>query len=276
MWKGKPPRVQMQTTKHTYADDHPATADRINSILDAQFDSFVFMTSSTDDLKSVPRVSVKVNLVDHDNNSKDGPRAVTVKALADTGASHCIISEKMWRDMGCDSKHLSPSSLSLGAANSTNIPVLGVATVKILVVDLPAHYTTTTAAICAGTGEEMFLSKSVLVKLGIVHNTIIDEKVSISYVSKESCACTVRTAAPAPPSKPPVALTEANRQQLQDYLLEYYASSMFNNCTHQKLPGMAGEPLRVHIDEKIPPTTVNRPSTVSVHWEKKVKAALDA
>ena len=130
MWKGKPPRVQMQTTKHTYTDDHPATADRINSILDAQFDSFVFMTSSTDDLKSVPRVSVKVNLVDHDNNSKDGPQAVTVKALADTGASHCIISEKMWRDMGCDSKHLSPSSFSLSAANSTNIPVLGVATVS--------------------------------------------------------------------------------------------------------------------------------------------------
>ena len=36
---------------------------------------------------------------------------------------------------------------------------------------------------------------------------------------------------------------------------------------------MAGEPLRVHIDEKIPPTAVNRPSTVSVHREKKVKAA---
>ena len=75
----------------------------------------------------------------------------------------------MWRDMGCNSKHLSPSSLSLGAANSTNIPMLGVATIKILVVDLPAHHTTTTAAICTRTGEEMFLSKLVLVQLGIVH-----------------------------------------------------------------------------------------------------------
>ena len=34
--------------------------------------------------------------------------------------------------------------------------------------------------------------------------------------------------------------------------------------------------MRVLIDEKIPPTAVNRPSTVSFHWEKKVKAALDA
>ena len=73
--------------------------------------------------------------------------------------------------MGCEGKHLSPSSLRLCAANSTSIPVLGVATVKILVADLPTHYTTTIAAVCAGTEEDMFLSKSVLMELGIVHNT---------------------------------------------------------------------------------------------------------
>ena len=123
----------------------------------------------------------------------------------------------MWRDMGCDSKHLSPSSLTLGAANSTNIPMLGVVTVKILAVDLPAHYTTTIAAICTGTGEDMFLSKSVLIKLGIVHNAfpkVIEEKVSISSVSEESCACMVRITAPAPPNKLPIPLTEENRKQL--------------------------------------------------------------
>ena len=106
---------------------------------------------------------------------------------------------------------------------------------KILVVDSPAHYTTTTAVICAGTGEEMFLSKSVLVKLGIVHDTfpkVIEEKSTISSVSDENCDCTVQTTAPAPPSKPTMPLTEANRQQLQYYLLQYYASSTFNNCTH--------------------------------------------
>ena len=125
----------------------------------------------------------------------------------------------------------------------------------------------------------MFLSKSVLMKLGIVHDAfpeVIKEKVNISSVSEETCTCSVRTAAPPPPTTPPVPLTEVNRKQLQDYLLEYYASSMFNNCTHQMLPGKAGEPLRVHMDENIPPTVVNRPSTVSCHWEKKVKAALDA
>ena len=100
--------------------------------------------------------------------------------------------------MKCSSKHLSPFSLTLGAANSTSIDVLGVVTIKVVVVDSPAHHTTTIAAVCAGTGENMFLSKSVLVQLGIVHNSfpkVIEEKVNISSVSGENCECTVRTAA---------------------------------------------------------------------------------
>ena len=108
--------------------------------------------------------------------------------------------------MRCSSKHLPPSSLTLGAANSTSIDVLGVATVKILVVDSLAHHTTTIAAVCAGTGEDRFLSESKLIELGIVHDTfpkIIKEKVNISSVSEESCDCTVRTAAPAPASSRP-------------------------------------------------------------------------
>ena len=79
--------------------------------------------------------------------------------------------------------------------NSTSIPVLGVATVRILVVDSPAHYTI--AAVCADTEEDMFLSKSVLMELGIVHDAlpkVIREKVNICSVSEESCASTVRTA----------------------------------------------------------------------------------
>ena len=119
--------------------------------------------SSTDELKSVPRVNVKVTLADEVVTSDDGPQAVTVNALADTGASHCIISERVWKDMKCSNKHLSPSSLTLGTANSTSIDVLGVVTIKIVVVDSLAHHSTTIAAVCAGTGENMFLSKSVLV-----------------------------------------------------------------------------------------------------------------
>ena len=39
---------------------------------------------------------------------------------------------------------------------------------------------------------------------------------------------------------------------------------------------MSGAPMRVSIDKNATPTVINRPSIVSHHWEKKVKADLDA
>ena len=108
----------------------PPQTGSTNAISNAQFDGYVLQMSSTDELKSVPRVNVKVTLADKVATSDDGPRAVTVNALADTGASHCIISERVWKDMKCCSKHLSPSSLTLGVANSTSIDVLGVVTIN--------------------------------------------------------------------------------------------------------------------------------------------------
>ena len=65
-----------------------------------------------------------------------------------------------WKNMGCNNDQLSPSSLKLGAANSTNIPVLGEATVRIMVEDSPEHSTTTIAAVCACRQEEIIFIKS--------------------------------------------------------------------------------------------------------------------
>ena len=83
--------------------------------------------------------------------------------------------------MGCSNDQLVPSSLKLGAANSTNIPVLGEATVQIMVEDSPEH--TTTAAVYACTQEEIILSKVVLMDLNIVHEAFprVVEKASSIY-----------------------------------------------------------------------------------------------
>ena len=169
--------------------------------------------------------------------------------------------------------------MKLGATNSTNIPVLGEATVRITVEGSPNNSTTTTADVCACTQEEIILLKAVLMELNIVHEdfpSVLEKADGISSVADTSCPCIPRTTAPPPPTAPLVPLQENNREQIKKFLLEYYASSTFNNCTHQPLPGMDGELLHVHINKDVPPTAVNRPSTVSVHWEKQVKAALEA
>ena len=243
-------------------------------------DEYILQVADVKDKKSVPRIRVTLGYAGQRNDDKAGPTStVSVNGLADTGASSCVINESVWRRMGFSNEQLSPSSMKLGAANSTNIPVLGEATVRITVDDSPDNSTTTTAAVCACTNEDIILSKAVLMELKIVHEdfpSVISSTEGISSVDETSCPCIPRTTAPPPPPAPPVPLQENNREQIEKYLLEYYASSTFNNCTHQPLPGMDGEPLRVHINKDMPPTAVNRPSTVSVHWEKQVKAALEA
>ena len=94
---------------------------------------------------------------------------------------------------------------------------------------------------------------------------MIEDVGSVNSAATESCPYRPRVTAPPPPllpPPPPMALTEDNRHALENYLLEYYASSTFNNCTHQQLPGMAGAPLRVHIDSLMPATARNLNLTV--------------
>ena len=67
-----------------------------------------------------------------------------------------------------------------------------------------------------------------------------------------------------PPPRPtqspsPSPATEVNRALLQQWLLDYYASSTFNTCEHQLLPLMHG------------PRCISGP----LHWQADVKADLD-
>ena len=63
------------------------------------------------------------------------------------------------------------------------------------------------------------------------------------------CGCPKRTPPPPLPC-PPVPPTDANRHQLQKFLLDYYKSSTFNICPHQPWLSISGPPMEL----MIPPT----------------------
>ncbi|MEL6804838.1 MAG: hypothetical protein AAFO91_13770, partial [Bacteroidota bacterium] len=52
-------------------------------------------------------------------------------------------------------------------------------------------------------------------------------------------------------------------------------SSTFNTCTHQSLPMMSGEKLRLSIEENAQPVAYHRPIPVPIHWRDEVKKGLD-
>ena len=80
---------------------------------------------------------------------------------------------------------------------------------------------------------------------------------------------------PPPPTTLPYPATEANREKLEQYLLDHYRSSTFNVCEHQSLPMMQGPPLRLMIDPQATPKAHHSPIPVPLHWQEEVKAGLD-
>ena len=94
----------------------------------------------------------------------------------------------------------------------------------------------------------------------------------------ETCNCPRRPTGPPPlPTSLPPGFTgtDAEVQQLKAWLLEYYGSTSFNVCEHQKLPKMTGPPLRLNMDPEATPVAVHKPASVPLHWRDKVKSDLD-
>ena len=65
-------------------------------------------------------------------------------------------------------------------------------------------------------------------------------------------------------------------ERAQEWMLDYYASSAFNNCPHQPLPLMSGmPPLKILVKEGATPYAIHKPATIPVHWMEQVRADLE-
>lgn len=93
---------------------------------------------------------------------------------------------------------------------------------------------------------------------------------------KASCGCPLRTSSPSLPQRIPLPATSENREELEKWIKEYFASSAFNTCTHQKLQTMTGEALNVTFLNDHHPIAVHKPIPIPHHWKDAVKAQLDA
>ena len=74
------------------------------------------------------------------------------------------------------------------------------------------------------------------------------------------CKCPMRMRPPEPPSTLPMAATEENVPKLKKWIIERYASSAFNTCTHQFLPLVESSLLlRLLVDPTVTPKAVHKP-----------------
>ena len=211
-----------------------------------------------------------------------------VSAMADTGCQTCLVGLKIVKKLGLSTKELIPVDLKMHAADNHNIHILGATILRLSGVNSKGEEISTRQMVyVTDKTNKLFLSREACTDLGIIPHrfptmdetevTNPDNSISATTTCppQRECQCPKRTTPPQTPTSLPYPATEANREKLQQYLLDYYSSSTFNTCEHQTLPLMEGPPMRLMIDPHAAPTAYHSPIPVPLHWQDDVKAGLD-
>ncbi|GFO32369.1 transposon ty3-i Gag-Pol polyprotein [Plakobranchus ocellatus] len=187
---------------------------------------------------------------------------------------------------GLNSSHLTPTSMKMRAANQNTIGIVVALILRIRGFTQSMEPKTTRQIVYfSHSTDKFFLSMEACRDLGIISDTFpsIDSVMTDSSAmhsdtnnpNEDRCHCPPRQTPPPLPTSLTVPATEENREKLERWLLDYYKSSTFNVCEHQKLPMMSGPPMRLIIDDDATPVAHHTPIPVPIHWEEKVKAGLD-
>ena len=211
-----------------------------------------------------------------------------VSAMADTGCQSCLAGLKIVRKLGLSTKDLIPVDLKMHTADNHNICILGATILRLSGKNNKGEEKSTRQMVyVTHKTDKLFLSGEACIDLGIIPNKFptMDEAERTNPVNsigatdtsppQQECQCPKQTKPPPIATSLPYPATEANRQKLQQYLLDYYSSSTFNICEHQTLPLMESPPMRVMTDPHANPTTHHSPIPVPLHWQDDVKAGLD-
>ena len=187
-----------------------------------------------------------------------------VSAMADTGCQCCLAGLKVVKKLGLSTKDLIPVDLKMHGADNHNIRILGATILRLSGKNnMGEEKSTRQMVYVTDKSDKLFLSREACIDLGIIPNKFptMDEAEGTNSISatatsppQQECQCPKRTKPPPIPTSLPYPATEANREKLQQYLLDYYNSSTFNTCEHQTLPLMEGPPMRLMIDPHAIPT----------------------
>ena len=243
--------------------------------------------------KSQPYIRLQVSIQREDYNHFGFPLRVPqarsfVSAMADTGCQSCLAGLKVVKKLGVSVKDLIPVNNEMRAANNDNIHILGATILRLSGKSNEGKERSTRQMVyVTDNTDKLFLSREACIDLGIIPKTFptIGEAEEAEFanfisttdasLSQQECQCPKRTKPPPIPTSLPFPATEANREKLQQYLLDYYASSTFNTCEHQALPLMDSPPMRLMINPNATPVAHHSPIPVPLHWQDAVKAGLD-
>eukprot|EP00111_Clytia_hemisphaerica_P020937 TCONS_00061733-protein len=235
--------------------------------------------------KEHPRVELLLSVLssDYKQFGKRCPSIAPSKimALADTGAQSCLWSMDEFESLGFTKDDLIPVSINLMAANKSPIKVEGAARVRLegTAYDGSKRLCATMVYI-SRQAQGFYLSLENMMDLGIVPKDFPAIKPSSTVhptnavvedlIPEESCSCPTRTTIPEFPKELPFECIPENNDKMKEWLLDYFASSTFNTCPHQRLPQMDGPPVEIHLKPNAVPKAVHTPASIPIHWQDQV------
>ena len=210
--------------------------------------------------------------------AKNVTKATKSTGIADTGASVTCAGKNIMRRMGLEEKHLIPTTTIIRVASQAKLTVLGMIPVSVQVAGYPSKHAIQALYITQELNS-LFLSRSCLLELGCIPQSwpYPQEEDRCSANTTEPlapCGCRIRQTTPDPPSTLPYPATDENANLLKEWLLDYYGSSTFNNCTHQQLPEVSGPPVKLAIKPRASFPCHIKPYRVPLHWKKEVEDGL--
>ena len=210
---------------------------------------------------------------------------VKTKSLADTGCQTCNGGLDFLKEINCPVSYLVPTSHRIHGITQDGLDIIGSVMLRISVGDR----TTRQMVHISKNTHGLYLSETALKELGVIsrefpHGSYSDDTCKSTQASSAfgcctddgAASCVERGPTPRRPEKLPFEPTKENIPKFEKYFMNVFKESAFNTCTHQRLQGMTGVPMRaVQRKEGSSHPAVYTPIPVPFHWKKKVKADLD-
>ena len=207
---------------------------------------------------------------------------VMIQGIADTGCSIMCSGLQLCHRLGVPLSSLLKSNVSLKVADGRALTVVGAVPVNVSVQGRPDLVSKQLLHIVSEL-KSLFVSKSCLMDLGAISpdfpsppprqerlEAVNEEE---SSPSRAPCGCLTRSETPGPP-KIPFEPTEENVPKLKQFIVDYYASSTMNLCSHQQLPKITGPPVHYSLKPDAKPVAIHTPAVLPIHWTSQVREQL--
>ena len=178
-------------------------------------------------------------------------------AVADSGCQTCSAGIDVLEKIGCPLEYLAPTSHRIVGITESSLDITGSVFLRI---EVAGRITRQMVHVSKNT-RGLYLSESALIELGVLpgefpkppkaNGSSINQAPSEPTKNAAACddeagkPCIERTPTPDRPPTIPFAPTKENLPKFEQWFLSSFASSAFNDCTHQPLQGMSGQPMEI-------------------------------